>query len=328
MGHAIAGRLLDAGWRVEVTGRHAAHLDENLLAGGVTFRCSDRHDPAQLASAVGHGADLVVDCACFTAQHAREVAALLGDVTSMVMVSSKAVYVDDEGRHSNSDDAPVFVNPIREDQPTLAPGSGDFRSREGYGANKVAAERVLLDSGFPVSVVRASKVHGPHARRAREWYFVRRVFDGRRHVFFDSDQPAGDHPTAAANLAALIEHLATRPGARVLNCADPDAPTERAIARAVAGHFAHEWEEVVVEGVPGVGRSPWHVVPPIELDTSASRSLGYEPVGDYATTVAPTLEWLASLASSDATPWPGVPWDAGFFEDAFDYAAEDAILAR
>ena len=31
----------------------------------------------------------------------------------------------------------------------MAPGGGDYMSREGYGANKVAAERVLLESGAP-----------------------------------------------------------------------------------------------------------------------------------------------------------------------------------
>ena len=67
------------------------------------------------------------------------------------MISSKAVYVDAAGNHSNSDDPPRYDGPIRETQPTLAPLDIDYRSREGYGANKVAAEHVLLDSGLPVS---------------------------------------------------------------------------------------------------------------------------------------------------------------------------------
>jgi nucleoside-diphosphate-sugar epimerase len=43
--------------------------------------------------------------------------------------------------------APRFGGPIRETQPTVAPGDGDYATREGYGANKVAAEQVLLDRG-------------------------------------------------------------------------------------------------------------------------------------------------------------------------------------
>ncbi|ANZ39177.1 hypothetical protein BBK82_26985 [Lentzea guizhouensis] len=38
-----------------------------------------------------------------------------------------------------------------------APGSMDFDSPKGYGANKVAAEHTLLDSGLPVTVLRPSK---------------------------------------------------------------------------------------------------------------------------------------------------------------------------
>ena len=49
----------------------------------------------------------------------------------------------------------------------------DHESREGYGANKVAAEHVLLDSGRPVTVLRPSKVHGAGAARPREWIFVK-----------------------------------------------------------------------------------------------------------------------------------------------------------
>ena len=82
------------------------------------------------------------------------------------MISSKAVYVDDHGNHTNSPVAPHFDGPVTESQPTMAPGDGDFQTREGYGANKVAAENVLLDSGAPVTVLRPSKIHGAGATPA------------------------------------------------------------------------------------------------------------------------------------------------------------------
>ena len=326
VGIAVARHLAGAGWRVDVTGRDPQHAGEEIARPGVTFLRSDRHDAAQLALAVGAGADLVVDCGCFTAAHADQLVGLLGDVGSTVMLSSKAVYVDERGRHVNSLDAPHFTAPITEAQPTLAPGAGDYQSRDGYGANKVAAEQVLLSSGFPVSVVRASKVHGVGARRPREWYFVRRVLDRRPRVVFDSDAPAGDHPTAAVNVAALVEFLAAHPGTRVLNCADPDAPSEREIARVVADHFAHDWDVVVVAGSATLGRSPWHHVPPIVLDTSASRALGYRPVGGYAATVAPTLEWLAAIGARSGTRRLPALFDNDFFEGSFDYDQEDDAL--
>ncbi len=77
----------------------------------------------------------------------------------------------------NSATAAHFQSPITEAQATLAPGGGDPMTRTGYGANKVAAEQFLLDSGWPVTVLRPSKIHGPGGSRPREWVFVKRALD-------------------------------------------------------------------------------------------------------------------------------------------------------
>ncbi len=179
IGRATARRLLASGWDVDLTGRDPANMPFGLGAAGARFVRGDRDDPAHLASAVGDGVDLLVDNVCYTAEHARLLLPLLDRAGSIVMLSSKAVYVDDAGNHSNSDVGPRFDGPVRETQPTMAPGDMDYDSREGYGANKIAAEHVLLDAGRPVTVIRPSKVHGPGAQRAREWIFVKRALDRR-----------------------------------------------------------------------------------------------------------------------------------------------------
>jgi len=246
------------------------------------------------------------------------------------MVSSKAVYVDEAGNHSNSDVAPRFGGPIRETQATMAPGDGYFDSREGYGANKVAAERVLLDSGAPVTVVRPSKVHGAGARRPREWVFVKRVLDRRRVVLLAHGGRGVDHTTAAANVAGLVALVAEKPAARILNSADPDAPSALEIARTIARVLAHAWKEVPLgdDAPDGIGRTPWDAPHPIELDTTAARELGYVPAGDYATTVRDEVEWLvhAARGREDAQLLPED--DDPFFAPLLDYAAEDAFVAR
>src|SRR6185503_12258049 len=114
---------------------------------------------------------------------------------STVMISSKAVYRDEHGNHSNSDTPPSFGGPVTEEQATVPPGDMDYDSREGYGANKVAAEGVLLDSGAPVTVVRPSKVHGIGAKPPREWFFVKRALD-RRPLLLAHRGNGVDHPTA------------------------------------------------------------------------------------------------------------------------------------
>jgi nucleoside-diphosphate-sugar epimerase len=293
---------------------------------GARFVSVDRADERGLAAALGDGADLLVDCICFTASDAARLVPLARHAGSTVMVSSKAVYVDDAGNHSNSDEPPRFSGPISETRPTVPPGDGDHRTREGYGANKVAAEQVLLSSDAPVTVLRPSKVHGVGAARAREWVFVRRVLDRRPVVLLARHGAGVDHPTAAANIAALIEVAAAAPGARILHSADPDAPSGLEIARTIATHLGHAWSEVLLGSSAasgGLGRHPWDAPHPIVLDTTASLELGYVPVGTYAETVAAQVDWLVSAAGRER-----LRLDEAFFARYFDYRAEDRYLSE
>ena len=329
IGRATARRLLTAGWQVDLTGRDPARLPTGIATAGGRFLRADRDDPEQLRGALGDGADLLVDCLCYTAADATRLLPLVREAGSTVMISSKAVYVDGAGNHPNSATAPRFAGPILETQATVAPGGGDHDSREGYGANKIAAEQVLLDSGPPVTVLRPSKIHGPGAARPREWVFVRRVLDRRPAVFLAHRGAGVDHPTAAANIAALIEVVAARPGRRILNSSDPDAPSALEISRTIARQLGYVWDEVLLDDHPdeALGRHPWDAPHPIVLETSAAVELGYTPAGDYATTVFEEVEWLLAAArggfEAESLPRP----DDVFFAPLLDYVAEDRYLA-
>ncbi len=330
IGRATAHRLLASGWSVDLAGRNPARMPADLVAAGARFIQADRDDTDQMRAAYGAGADLLVDNVCYTASQARGVLPFARDAGCIVMLSSKAVYVDAAGNHPNSDVAPRFEGPINESQPTMAPSDIDFNSREGYGANKVAAEHVLLDSGVAVTIIRPSKVHGPGALRPREWTFVKRVLDRRPVVLLGNGGRGGDHPTAAANIAALIEVVAARPGQRILNSADPDTPSAAEIARIIAAQLGHRWEEILLdEAAPeGLGETPWDLAHPIVLDMTAAERLGYTPAGDYASTVAAEVAWLVA-AAQDRAGADSVPADDDpFFARLLDYAAEDAYLAR
>src|SRR5262249_13124232 len=161
------------------------------------------------------------------------------------------------------------------EQPTMRPGDMPYDSPQGYGANKVAAEQVLLDSGLPVTVLRASKVHGEGAAPPREWYFVKRALDRRPTILLAGRGRGVDHPSAAA------------PGPRIPTGAPPGAPEGLAIPRVSAARTGHAGGGVLLDAdvPPGWARPPWHRDPPIVLDTSAAMALGYRPVGDYAATV-------------------------------------------
>jgi nucleoside-diphosphate-sugar epimerase len=320
IGRATTRRLLAAGWSVDYAGRDPSRAVAGLDDAGARFVTFEADDPDALAAVIGAGADLLVDCVCFTAEHASRLAAVMPTVDNTVMISSKAVYVDAHGNHSNSAEPPRFDGPIPESQPTLPPGSMEYRSALGYGSNKVAAENVLLDSGMPVSILRPSKIHGDGSANPREWMFVRRALDRRPAVLLANRGRGVDHPTAAANIAALIETVAPLRQSRILNIADPDAPSALEISRTIAAHLGHTWREVLLdEGAPtGLGRTYWDAVPPRVLDLSAALALGYSPAGTYAETVGEELDWLVREHAT---------LDLIDFEDAFDYAAEDAWLA-
>ena len=321
IGRAVARRLLATGWEVTAVGREQARMPADVAAAGGRFVAADRSEPA---AALGAGTDLLVDCLCFTAGHAREVLPLLADVGSTVMISTKAVYVDAAGNHVNSATAPSFDGPIHESQPTMAPREDiEHRSAEGYGANKVAAEQVLLDSGHPVTVLRPSRVHGDGTAKPDEWVFVKRVLDRRQVVVLSRGGRGVDQTSAAANIGVLIETVANHPGARILNSADPDARSALEISRTVAAHLGHQWQEVLLdEHAPaGLGRHPWDRVPGIRLDMSAARQLGYQPAGDYAATVTTELDWL--VTTTQLPP----EFEHDYFAPMLDYAAEDDYLA-
>src|SRR5207237_9777840 len=94
-----------------------------------------------------------------------------------------------------------------------------------------------------------------------------------------------------------------------------DSPNGLEISRTIARLLDHEWEEVLIDD-DEIGGHPWDVLPPVVLDMTAAAELGYEPAGDYATTVAEEVEWLVENRQPDDE----------FFAPYFDYAAEDRYL--
>jgi hypothetical protein len=89
-----------------------------------------------------------------------------------------------------------------------------------------------------------------------------------------------------------------RPGRRILDSADPDAPD--GLARVIARRLGHHRDEVLLDDDvdPALGRHPWDRRPPVVLDTTAVTELGYVPAGDYATTIAEEVDWLVRAAEA------------------------------
>jgi nucleoside-diphosphate-sugar epimerase len=294
MGGATAARLARDGWAVDVTGRDPTLMPPELAAAGVRFHPVDRGDARGIERLVGDGVDLLVDLLAFTAADVAALVPVMRASGSVVVASSRAVYVDAAGRHLNGDAPPRFPGPIPESTRTLAPAAPDTDplTRDGYAPSKVAVERAALASGLPVTVIRPSKVHGRWARNARTRGIVERMLAGAASIELADRGASVDHLTAADNVAALVAVVADAPGARVLNVADPDPLAARDVVAVIADELGWRGRIRPLEpGAPG-GAHPWDAVHPIVLDTSASLALGYAPVGPGAELLRAEVAWI------------------------------------
>uniref|UniRef100_A0AAU3H2X8 NAD-dependent epimerase/dehydratase family protein n=1 Tax=Streptomyces sp. NBC_01401 TaxID=2903854 RepID=A0AAU3H2X8_9ACTN len=330
IGRPAVRALAEDGWEVTAASRGGGRddgWDEAVRAVAL-----DREEEGALEAALGDGCDVLVDMVAFGRGHAAQLAGLAGRAGSAVVLSSAAVYADDKGRSFDTQDEPdgfpEYPVPVRETQPTVAPGDAT------YGTRKVALEQELLALGdaLPVTLLRAGAVHGPYCRTPRELYFVKRLLDGRGRRVLAYDGESRFHPVHVSNIAELIRLAALRPASRVLNAGDPQAPTVAEIGAAVDDVLGRETETVLVAGAPpdgGVGESPWSAAHPVVYDMSAAeRELGYRPVTGYVQSLPGTVEWL--VARLDGRDWRQAfpKMLSGYGEGLFDYATEDAWLER
>jgi nucleoside-diphosphate-sugar epimerase len=318
IGRATAARLLADGWAVTCAQRHPQNLPAGLLEGGAEAIALDRSEPGAIAHAVGGGVDALIDTMAFDEADARQLLEVQGDVGAFVVISSGSVYADDKGRSLDGiGEPPVLPNPIPESQPTTTPGPANYSTR------KAALEQTLLqESKTPAMLLRAFAIHGEGSGHVREWWFIKRILDGRTHIPLAWAGQSRFHTAATANIAALVAAALAAPKSQALNAADPDAPNLLEIGKAVAAVMGASPQFVPLDGPPqnGVGRSPWSVPMPLVADMSAAAALGYRPVGAYAETVA------AAIRSAEARAAAGQPFQ-DYLNGMFDYAAEDAALA-
>ncbi|MER5310527.1 NAD-dependent epimerase/dehydratase family protein [Streptomyces sp. NPDC002773] len=327
VGRAAVRALVADGWEVTAASRGGAR-DERWPDEVRSVRL-DRTEEGALAAGLGDGCDVLVDIVAYDGGHGRQLAGLADRIGSAVVVSSGAVYEDERGRSFDTQDEPdgfpAYPVPVAEDWRTVAPGDTSYSTR------KVALERELLAMGdaLPTTLLRAGAVHGPYCPGPRELWFVKRVLDGRPWRPLAYGGTSRFHPAHVDNLAELVRLAAAKPGSRVLNGADPEAPTVAEIGAAIDAVMGATSETVLIEGEPEgpVGLTPWASPHPIVYDMAAAqRELGYRPVVSYADSLPETVEWLAGhLAGREwREAFPGL---AKYGVDFFDYATEDAWLA-
>ena len=279
----------------------------------------DREAPGALAGALAGGADALIDTIAYDEAHARQLLEVEADVGGFVVISSGSVYRDAEGRtldEARQTGFPRFPVPIGEDQPTVEPGPATYSTR------KAALEQTLLQGARrPVTVLRPFAIHGPGSLHPREWWFVKRILDGRLRIPLAWRGESHFHTTATVNLAELIGVVVETPAARVLNAADPEALSVAGIGRVVAGLYGVDLDLVLLDGAPAkaVGGTPWSGERPIMADMARAEALGYRPVATYAEAVGTACRSAEALAAAGVDFVP-------YLRAMFDYAAEDARL--
>jgi nucleoside-diphosphate-sugar epimerase len=329
IGRAVGRELLDHGWQVTLCSRHMRPEPDDLVARGAKIVVADRDAKAALSTAIGSGADAVIDTVAYTEAHADQLLAIQESVGAFAVISSCSVYRDYAGRtldEASETGFPDFPDPITEKCATVDPGPNT------YSTQKVALERRLLErSSRPITLVRAGAIHGTHSSHPREWWFVKRILDNRKVIPLAYRGQSRFHTAAAANIASLIRVALNQLETHVLNAADPTASTSLEIGTMIGRYLRYRGTVLPIDlgddrGKAAVGWSPWSIPAPFVLSTDAAKALGYKPVTTYEECVGPICDWLVKGANSD---WKEqYPVLASYPLNLFDYLAEDKFLSK
>ncbi|MCI0339860.1 MAG: NAD-dependent epimerase/dehydratase family protein [Planctomycetales bacterium] len=321
IGPAVVERLRALGHGVTLFHRGKTGADRFP---GLPRVLGDRHRLAESAAVLRAARpDAVVDMLPLGATDARAVVDLFrGVVARLVAVGSADVYrafgVATGIEEGPAD--PVADAPLAEDAPLRAtrfPYRGRAPGLDDY--EKIHVEEAVLGAReLPGTVLRLPMVYGPGDPQHRFGPVVRRILDGRPAFLLDEDGARWRCSRASvADVAAAIVLAACdgRPGSRLYNVAEPDAPTvaEWAALAAEARGWTGRILTLPDARCPPACRVGVRGDRPVVLDSRRIREeLGYREAVPRREAVRAAVTWEAE------NPAPGPPPD---------YASEDAALA-
>lgn len=268
-------------------------------------------------------ADLVLDTIAYDAEDVDRYQP--DDVGRLILISSASVYCDDQGRtldEAAQNGFPEFSCPITEDQPTVAAGRKTYSTRKVRMENR--AEELF---GERATILRPGAVHGEKSRHPREWWFVKRILDGRTRIPFANRGLSRFQTTSAHTIGYVAQALADEEVGGIFNVKDQDSPSLIEIGKAMEYHLEQDLDLILIDGYPesGIGRSPWSVPRPFVTSSAKLKRHGISAGRPYEDDVANTIgelvrntptDWRAAFPQLAAYPW-----------DLFDYEAEDRFFA-
>ena len=323
IGRATTHELIENGWRVTVAGRSIPRVP--IFKEAVNYVQFDRKNSQALKESLDGTVDFLMDCLSFDETDAEQLVSLSGHVGHICVISSISVYADNRGfsldESYETGSFPDLPVPIKSDHATVEAGPAT------YSTKKIAMEQKLRAKAVcPVNILRPGAIYGPYSKHAREWFFVKRLLDGRKQIPLAYDGQSRFHTTSVENIAAAV--LASTKGKlpAITNVVDPTAPTVREIASAIMKALGLEAEIIGLSAdifPPKYGRSPWGIPKPFICEHSKN----YKPIGAYKDLVGTTVAQLRD--DIDLIHWKdALPQLAWYPVNLFDYDAEDKILTK
>jgi nucleoside-diphosphate-sugar epimerase len=317
--------------RHDVTVFHRGQTEAELPPGvqhihGDRQRLADFGDEfRRLAPAV------VLDMCAFTEQDAQTAVAVLQSVTSRaVAISSGDVYYNyGLFAHTQTEPGPPYPHPFTEEGPLrqnlypyrkMAKGPDDsMHGTPMYNYEKIVVERTYTESrNLPSTILRLPMVYGPGDFQHRLFPYLKRMDDHRSAILQAEGWAQNRYSRGyVENVAAAIALAVTddRAAGRVYNVAEPEALTETEWVRRIGQ--ATGWNgQIVVDPNNPHSIEPTKA-PHLAVDTTRIRTeLGYAELTPPDEALRRTVEWERAHPPEQIDP------------QAFDYAAEDAALAK
>ena len=245
-------------------------------------------------------------------------------VGRLILVSSASVYCDAGGRtldEAAQNGFPQFDGAIAETQATVPAGP------ETYSTRKIRMEERAIELfGDRVTILRPCAIYGPHSRHAREWWFVKRMLDGRWRIPLSCSGASQFQTTNADLIGDFVVAAVEDCLGGIYNIADATSSTVLEIGRAIAHFLEVDVRFECFEDYPeaSVGRTPWSVPRPFVIDGAKAARDGRLAKVTYEVEAAEAVKWLQRCCPTDwRTAFPQLaayPWDL------FDYAAEDTVM--
>lgn len=292
VGHAIVGRLIEAGHQVSVYNRGRT---EASLPSGVQHVVIDRQEHGQLGQALSeHRPDAVIDMIGYEVRDVEEVCSALPKLRHYLFCSSTAVY----GRIGKS-------TPRESD--AVAPDST-------YTYGKVACDQWLMDQyhtrGFPVTSLRLAHPYGPRDHllyiAGRESLFLDRMRRGRK-IIIPGTGGSRIHPIYVQDAARAFVHLLDRSecvgqiynlsGEQILTLDEYFASIARVLGVPLVAHklpadFFRDRKHLWSEMRRGFDFGYNWVNYESAFDVTALRETGFHCETDHDAGVGLTIQWL------------------------------------